>query len=186
MNILKILLLIVFMILSPTFVYASGGGPLLLLFNSSVFILGQIWIMGVEYLIYRRLVMVSKQEAFGDIFSANIFSTFAVAFGLPLIIAFAGLAGNFLPGNMGEVLPAIGTWMYENSKYNKLAVYMTLFWFALSFVVTVYFEAWIYRRRWRKRGFDSDMNPTTLCWYTNTVSHIGLLVAVLIIWRELI
>lgn len=186
MNIQRILIFVFVILLSPTYVWASGGGPLLLLFNSSVFVIGQIWIIGVEFIIYRRLVKVSKQDIFGDVFSANIFSTLAVAFGLPLIIAFAGLACNFLPGNIGEVLSAIGTWVYENSKYNKLAVYMTLFWFALSFVVTVYFEAWIYRRRWRKRGFDSDMNPTTLCWYTNTVSHIGLLVAVLIIWRELI
>lgn len=186
MNFVKILLLTFFVILSPSFVYASGGGPLLLLFNSSVFIIGQIWIMGVEFIIYRKLVIVSKQEAFGDIFSANIFSALVVAFGLPLIITFAGLAGSLLPGNIGEVLSAVGTWAYENGKYNKLAVYMTLFWFVLSIVATVYFEAWIYRKRWRKRGFYTNVSPVILCWYTNSISHIGLFVAILIIWHELI
>lgn len=174
------------MILSPTFVYASGGGPLLLLFNFSVFIIGQIWIMGVEFIIYRRLVIVSKQEAYGDIFSANIFSTLVVTFGLSLLITLAGLVGSLVPGNLGEVLPALGTWVYENSKYNKLAVYISFFWFVLLTVATVYFESWIYRRRWRKRGFYTNVNPTILSWYTNTISHIGLFIAILIIWQELI
>jgi hypothetical protein len=186
MNFIRILLFIFFVILSPTFVYASGGGPLLLLFNSSVFIIGQIWIMGVEFIIYRKLVIVSKEEAFGDVFSANIFSTLVVAFGFSLIITFAGLVGSLLPGNIGQVLSAIGTWAYENSKYNRLALCMSLFWFVLSIVMTVYFEAWIYRRRWSKRGFYTNVSPAILAWYTNTISHIGLFVAILIVWHELI
>lgn len=182
----KILLISFVVILSPATAWASGGGPLLLLFNSSVFIIGQIWIMGVEFLIYRKFVRISKQEALGDIFSVNIFSTLVVAFFLPLIIAVAGLAGNLLPGNISAVISALGTWAYDNSKYNNLALFMSFFWFSLLFVVTVYFEAWIYKRRWRKRGFVSDVNPITISWYTNSISHIGLLMAILAIWHELL
>ncbi|BBO91763.1 hypothetical protein [Desulfosarcina ovata] len=183
----KRILLVTFFIflLSPTYVWA-GGGPLLLLFNSSVFIIGQLWIVGVEFLIYRRFINVSKKEAFVDVFKANILSTIAIAFGLPLIVVIAGLFGSFLPGKIGGILSAIGTWVYENGQYNKLAVYMSFFWFVLLFVVTVYFEAWIYKRRWSRRGFVYSVYPTTLCWYANAVSHTGLFVAILAIWHELI
>jgi hypothetical protein len=185
-NLLKILFASIIISLFPNFVWASGGGPLLLIFNSSIFIVGQIWIMGIEFIIYRRLVMASRQEIFGDIFSANIFSTIAVAFGFPILVAAVGLIGNFLYGAIGEVLLALGTWVYKNSNYSRLAVQITLFWFAVSFVITLYFEAWILKKRWEKRNFAPGMKPTTLCWYTNTISHIGLLLAILVIWHELI
>lgn len=186
MNIIKILSLSFFQILSPTFVYASGGGPLLLLFNSSVFIVGQILIIPIELIVYRNLVIISRREAFRDIVSANIFSTLVVAFGFSLIITFLGLLGSFLAGNIGQVISAIGTWAYESSKYNKLAVYMSLFWFVTLFVLTVYFEAWIYRRRWNKRGFYTNVPSVRLSWYTNTISHIVLFIGILVIWHEVI
>ncbi len=157
-----------------------------MLFNGSVFVIGQIWIIGVEFLIYRRMVSTSKQDAFWDVFSVNLLSTVAIAFGLPILIATIGLAGSFYPGHLGEIIPALGTWVYEKSRYSKLAVYMALFWFVLLFILTVFFEALIFRRRWKKRSFYPNITPLNLCWYTNALSHLGLFIAVLVIWRELI
>lgn len=184
---IKIILLItIAIVLTPSSVWASGGGPLLLLFNGSVFVIGQIWIIGVEFLIYRRMVSISKQDAFWDIFSANLLSTVAIAFGLPILIAIIGLAGNLFHGHFGELMLAFGTWVYENSKYSKIAVYMAFFWFVLLFILTVFFETLIFKMRWKKRNFLSNLNPLSLCWYTNALSHLGLLIAILIIWHELI
>jgi hypothetical protein len=182
----KIIFLTFTMLIFPAIVWASGGGPLILIFNSSVFIVGQLWIIGVEFFVYRRMVLSSKQQAFEDVLIINILSTVAIAFGLSSTIAAVGLVGSFLPGNAGVFLSAIGTWVYEGARYNRFSVYMALLWFMLLSVATVYFEAWAYKRRWRKRGFASSVNSTTLCWYANAISHAGLFVAVLAIWHELI
>lgn len=186
MNYLRIVSIVFIVLLCPGYVWASGGGPLLLIFNASVFIVGQLWVVSVELFIYRRFVESSSQEAFEDVLITNLLSTVAIAFGLSSMIAAAGLAGSLLPGNAGFLLSAIGTWVYENAKYGKFAVFMALLWFVVLSVVTVYFEAWIYKRRWRKRDFIPSVNPIKLCWYANAVSHIGLFVAVLIIWHELL
>jgi len=167
------------------FARASGGGPLLLLFNLSVFIVGQIWIISIEFLIYRRMIKTSKEDAFWDVVTANIYSTIVVAFGIPVFIAALGIAGNFIPGELGAIWTAISTWIYDKAKYGKLSVYASLLWFFILFVLTVYFEAWIFIKRWRKREFSAEVKPIKLCWYSNAISHFGLFIAILIIWREL-
>ena len=185
-NYIKIILFVFVLVFSPSCSWASGGGPLILIFNGSVFIVGQIWIVGVEFIIYRRLLVSSKQHAFGDVLVVNLLSTIAIAFILASIIAAGGLVGSFLPGDTGALISALGSWVYDNAKYGRLAVYMSLFWFIFLSVVTVYFESWVYKRRWRKRGFAPNVSSTTLSWCANAVSHIGLFVAVLVIWHELI
>jgi hypothetical protein len=168
---------------------ASGGGPLLLIFNLSVFIIGQIWIIGIEYLIYRRIIKAkgeSREDLFWDVVVVNAYSTIAVAFGVSFLIAVLGLAGNFMPGELGAIWTAISTWVYDKARYGKLSVYISFIWFLILFVLTVYFEAWVYTKRWVKREFKPEVKPIRLCWMGNTISHLGLFIAILIIWRELL
>ena len=186
MTLQKKLLIIFIIIFIPSVVLASGGGPLLLLFNSTVFIIGQVWIIGIELVIYTRMVKLSRKEAFKDILITNVLSTLLFAFIIPLIIAVIGLAGNFIPGSLGQIMAAIGTWVNEGSQYGRLALSISFFWFVLLYVATVFFEAKIIKRRWEKRSTLSNSNPVIISWYMNSVSYAGLLVAILVIWHELL
>lgn len=182
----EILQLFFFSLIAPSCAWASGGGPILLLFNGSVFIIGQIWIIGIEYFIFRRLLDDSKMEIFKDIVSANLQSTIMLAFILPFVIALVGLAGSFVPGQLGDLSLAIGTWVHDKSAYGKLPVYLAFVWFITLYFLTVIFEASIYRRRWKKRGYSPKVSPLNICFCTNTVSHMGLLIAILAIWHEIV
>jgi uncharacterized membrane protein YoaK (UPF0700 family) len=183
---MKIIFLLFYCIVFPDYAWASGGAPLLLVFNLSVFIVGLVWIFGIEYLIYRRMVDSSKSEAFWDVVTVNTYSTTVVAFGIPLIISFLGVVGSFIPGQTGKIISVVATLVQDNAQYGKLAVYMAFVWFAVLFVVTVFFESWLFRKRWSKRDFDPKTKPVKLCWYCNAVSHLGLLLAIVLIWHELL
>ena len=174
------------LIVIPKLAHASGGGPLLLIFNASVFVVGQLWIVAVEYLIYKRFVCNSAKDAISDMVSINVFSTIAIAFFVPLIVAAIGIAGSFLPGDAGRVAAALGTWVCDGCRYNHIALAVTFLWFVLLFLMTVYFEALILKKKWTKRGLRPPISTARICWYTNSVSYLGLLVGILVIWSELL
>jgi hypothetical protein len=184
---MKIIIFLLFAyLIFPDHAWASGGAPLLLLFNLSVFIVGLLWLVGIEYLIYRKMIDSSKAQAFWDVVAANIYSTIVVAFGIPLIIAVLGLIGGLVPGEIGKILSAIGTWVQDNAQYGKLAVYIAFLWFIGLFIVTVFFESWVFRKRWEKIDFDPKVKPVKLCLYCNAISHLGLFIAMVLIWHELL
>ena len=163
----------------------SGGGPLLLLFNGSVFIIGQIWIIIVEFYIHYKKLKASKYVIFFDVLISTIFSTIVIAFGLPLIIALISLIGNFFPGVLGDIIISTGTWVFEGTVFNRYAIIISIIWYVVLFVITVYFEAWILRKRWMRRNFIPTIEPIKLSWLCNSFSHFGLLLGIFIIWNEL-
>jgi hypothetical protein len=170
----------------PDFALASGGGPLILLFNLSVFVIGIVWIIAIESLIYWRLLSKKVKEVIWDVLIINIYSTLFIALGIPLLVAgLSALLGYVFKNEFGEFAMALGTWIYEKPTFGKLPVYMSFFWIIVLFVLTVYFEAYILRRRWAKRDFVSRVSPAKLSWLSNTLSYAGLLVAIFVIWREL-
>ena len=182
LNILSILLLIFF----PSTANASGGGPLLLIFNASVFIIGQVWIVFVEYLIYMRFISLPAKTALKDIVVINIFSTISIAFIVPAAIAAVGVAGSFLPADIGKISAAFGTWVCDGCEYNRLALIAAFSWFLVLFILTVYFEAWMLKKRWKKDELNQQVSILKLSWYANSVSYLGLLIGILVIWSELI
>jgi hypothetical protein len=181
----KVASFVFILLILPSLAWASGGGPLLLFFHLSVFIIGQIWVITIEFSVFWRLLSIKKSEIFWDVFSMNIYSTLVIALGIPLILAGLSAAfGYIFQNEFGELIMALGTWVYQKPTFGKLPIYMSFFWSVGLFVLSVHFEAYILRKRWAKRDFASQVGPVKLCWISNTVSYAGLLIAILVIWRE--
>jgi len=170
------------MFLLPTASYADGGAPLLLIFNFVTFLYGSILIILVEWIIYILLASVPRGDAFWDAVVANLASTVFIGFGFPLAIGIIGAIGSNLPHGIGDISLVMGTWVYENIKHPKLTKAMTLFWMVVSFLLTVYFEAKILRKRWNERGFTGKISVNKLSWYSNSVTYIGIFIYFLVGW----
>jgi hypothetical protein len=170
------------MFLLPTVSYADGGAPLLLIFNFVTFLYGSVAIILAEWLIYIFLASVPRGDAFWDAVVANLASTVLIGFGFPLAIGIVGYLGSSLPYGIGDIFLVVGTWVYENIKHPKLTKAMTLFWMAVTFLLTVLFEARILRKRWNERGFTGTISVNKLSWYSNGVTYIGIFIYFLVGW----
>jgi hypothetical protein len=129
---------------------------------------------------------MKKKDAFRDVLVVNIASTIVIAVGIPILIAGVSLCGNFLPGRTGELILAMGSWVYDKSRFARLAVSASLVWFFLLFIITVYFEALILKWLWNRRKSSPEVGAATLSWWSNSVSHLGIFVAILLMWSDLV
>lgn len=170
------------MLLFPSIAFADGGGPLLLIINFEAFLYGSIIIILVEWFLYMCLASVPREQAFWDSLIANVLSTLVVGFGFPLAIGLIGLLGSIIPWGVGDISMALGTWVFENSKYPKITTYMTAIWLVLTFFITVRYEAKILRKRWDSRGFTGKITPDRISWYCNSVTYAGLFTFFLFAW----
>ena len=74
---------------------ADGGAPLLLFINIPVFVVGFVWIILSEFILYRRLIpALAAKDAFYDVSIANAASTVAIGIGFPFCLALLGLLGG--------------------------------------------------------------------------------------------
>lgn len=174
--------IVALMLLTPSIALADGGGPLLLIFNFLAFLYGSILIILVEWLLYARLASVPRNLAFRDALITNVLSTIVVGFGFPFAIGLVTWLGLFIPWGVGDVLLALGTWVYEGIKYPKLSMSMTGFWLLVTFFLTVRYETKILRKRWENRGFTGRMTPEKLNWICNSITYAGLLIFFLAAW----
>lgn len=171
------------MILLPSIAFADGGGPLLLIFNFLAFMYGSILIILVEWFLYTRLASVPRGLAFWDSLVANLLSTLVIGIGFPFVIGLISWIGLFIPSwGVGDVLLALGTWVYEGIKYPKLSMTMTAFWLVVTYFLTVWYEVKIIRKRWDKRGFTGKIDPVKLSWYCNSITYAGLFIFFLAAW----
>jgi hypothetical protein len=170
------------LLLIPSVAFADGGGPLLLIVNFLAFLYGSILIILVEWLLYVRLASVPKGPAFWDSLVTNLLSTVVVGFGFPFVIGLISWFGLFIPWGVGDILLALGTWVYEGIKYPKLSMSMTAFWLLVTYFLTVRYETKILRKRWEKRGFTGKMTPEKLNWICNSVTYAGLFIFFLAAW----
>ncbi len=174
--------IIALVVLTPSIVFADGGGPLLLIFNFLAFLYGSILIILVEWFLYVRLAGVPRDLAFWDSLVTNILSTIVVGFGFPFAIGLVTWFGLFIPWGVGDVLLALGTWLYEGIKYPKLSIGMTGFWLLVTFFLTVRYETKILSKRWKKREFTGRITPEKLNWICNSITYAGLLIFFLVAW----
>ncbi len=168
---LAVLLLLLF----PTAALANAGAPLLLVVNGLVFLYGMVLIVLAEWGLYVRLAKLPAREAFWDALTANLVSTVVIGFGFPLLIAALGMWGESLPKPAGQILLAAGTWVFDRIRYPRLTFLFTAFWLCVTYVLTVYCEAWFLSRRWRARGVTPPISPLALNWRSNTITYLGLL-----------
>ena len=160
---------------------ADGGAPLLLFINVPVFVIGFVWIILAEFVVYRRLIpTLAAKDALYDVAIVNLASTLAIGIGIPICLALVGLLGGLLPGTFGGILAAAGTWL-GNYSQARWAFLFTALWVPVSFVATVYFEAWCFKQRWKRRPFmRTDANQVS--WKLNAVSYTGLVVIGVLMW----
>ena len=167
--------------LLPSYAFADGGGPVLLIVNGLYFLYGCIAILLSEWLVYRYKGTLTWKDAFWDVLWVNVSSTLVIGLGFPLLIAALSGLGSLLPGELGTVVFALGTWVVgDNSPHPELVMPMTGLWLGVTFLLTVYFETWVVKKRWTKRGFEAPVKPLTLNWFANGVSYSGLVVLLML------
>jgi len=170
---------LLFLLLSPSICWADGGGPLLLFINFFAFLYGSVLIVLIEWWVYCKFAKIPTREAFWASVHINIGSTLVVGFGFPFLLGIVTAIFGFIPGAVGTVSLAIGTWVYENVKYPKLTYSMTVIWLAVTFVLTVYYEKKLLVERLAKRGIQSEMDLQRLSWYANGITYLGLLITMI-------
>ena len=166
---------------------ANAGGPLLLIFNGMAFLYGSILIVLIEWGFYAWKARIPSKDALRDAFVVNLYSTVVVGLLFPLTIGTVSGVGMRLSGEAeaGHLFAAAGTWIYEGLKHPRLTFGFTLFWLAVTFVLTVFFEAWVAARRWRKRGVEPPVSARRLSWLCNSATYAGLFLVFLFGFGEL-
>jgi hypothetical protein len=165
---------------TPSPAYADGGGPLLLLFNLPLFTVGQLWIVGVEWLLLRTRITVPGSTLLWWVVAANLLSAAICAFGLPILWAALTAFASVVAGDseLGRVLTALGTWFVgDRSPYPRLAVIAAGVGFVVTFLPTVWIELRFLRRMLEKR--DQQVPGLTRCVVVaNLASYAGLVVMI--------
>jgi len=120
---------------------ANAGLPLLLAVNFTVFVVGGIAVVLVEWLAHIKLDGSRPGAALADVFWANFLSTVIIGLPLPWLIAEASQIAAKRSEDAEWALAA-GTWIFDGFPDLRLSLGFALAYMALCFVLTVYFEAW--------------------------------------------
>ena len=173
------------LIFFPGLAYANGGGPLLLFISGSAFIFGQIWILFVETLFLKKTSGLNTKTAFKYVFFANLVSTIIVGLGFPFILAVITAFGMELPQPFSGYSSILGTWVYDNAPHTKYLGFIALVWLFITFILTIFCEKAFYNWYWHKVGFIPTFSVNKFIWQAHLVSYLGLLIIVLVMWRDL-
>jgi len=164
-----------FLLLVSSSARADGGGPLLLIINGMAFAFGFVAIVAVEWVLLVTWTSLPTRAAFIDSAFVNTVSTAIVGFGVPILVAVvSALVSMPFPDPVMSFALALGTWVFDNMKFPKVMYASLIFWWIVTFVLTVKLEAWLLERRWRKREFISPMPPGRVSLRINTVTYVGL------------
>jgi len=159
---------------------------LLLIFTISAYPLAMLGMVPAEWFVVRKLQPAfSLKASFSDVFSTNGVALAVLGIGLPLVVSGLGLVGLFLPGDVGDTVLALGTWVGEGFAKNRLALHSALAWLVVGFFVNGYVKAFWFARRWRDRVGGSG-DAKRVAWVGNVVSYPVFLFCVLLIWHELL
>ena len=140
--------------MTPLFLLADGGGPILALVNFSLFTFGQVWIMGVEWLYLRRQLDPKSLPLGSWIVGINFASAAAGAIALPVLWAVLTMVvSECMPrSDAADVLLALGTWIIgDNSPHVGLAMSAAGVGFLLTYFPTVWIEFALLRRLLARR-----------------------------------
>jgi hypothetical protein len=172
---LNTIFIICLIILLPAKAYANGGGPLLLILNAYIFVVGQVWIAGSETYVYKRNANLSLKESLKEVVLINLISTVVVGLGFPFILAVIGGIGSFLPEPIGPLFFLLGTWIVDKVPYDiNLLPYVMAVGFVATYFLTVFFESWCLNKYWKRKKIETTITAKKLSWYANSVSYGGL------------
>ena len=169
-------------LLFPSVAWANAGAPLLLIVNFMAFVYGSVLIVAAETLIYKVLTKDSWKSALYAIFGVNLLSTIVIGLGIPLVIGLVTALLGFLlvlfwQDAADVAMFVLGTWIYDGSPYigeSYVTYIATGLWLFVLYILTVYFEAYLIRKLWRKRSFKSPVGALKLNIVTNSVTYAGL------------
>jgi hypothetical protein len=169
-------LVVLMLILTPSYVYANGGAPILLYINFVAFVFGQVWILSCETYIYYKKLNIKPLVAFKQVFLVNLVSTLLVGLGLPLFLSLVTMFAMKLPNPVGGIFSIMGTWIYSSAPYIEYIFYITGIWFLITLFLTVLCERWYIKKLWVKSGFNPQVNVNSFMWQVHLVSYTGLII----------
>ncbi len=179
-----ILTFIAYMMLLPEIAHASGGGPLIVLFNTSGHVVSFVCIVFVEYLLITRLFGIKYKNLLIDMIKVNAISLVAVNILIPLLVSVVSALGSIMPGENGNFIAAIGTWVFDRQVHTKLAIAMSFVWYLALYILTSILEAKLLTSRWKKAELNIDVNIRRISFSINTISHLLVLSVIVAIWWE--
>ncbi len=147
----RLCLICILILLLPTFCFADGGGPILLLVNGLFFSIGQIWILFFEFMFLKKLFddyshlntnPYNKRKVFKITFIMNLYSTILGAILLPFILAAVTyLAYIKMDNDIGDILFAVGTWIAgDHTPHPGIAIVATVIGFIITYFLTVFLQ----------------------------------------------
>ncbi|KLV04620.1 hypothetical protein ABT56_14245 [Photobacterium aquae] len=180
-NIYKVILL--FLLLLPSFAYANGGSPILLFISFSVFMTGQVWILFSETLFLSKISSLDFKKAFKLVFSANVVSTIIVGIGFPILLASIFiLLSIYADGYYLNYIASSGIYTYSMPDNNIQSLLLSLFWLSTTYFLTVYCERIFYKSYWHEIGFKPTFSLNKFVWQANLLSYSGLSIILYALW----
>jgi len=172
------------LVATPAYAGQSAGAPMYLLISFPLFTVGLLWTVLSEAWVIQRHLPFKFSESVWFTSGVNIASGMVIAVGLPFAVGFASGIGAFMPGEPGQLWSALGTWVFPDSDYRRLAMWMTIPWSVLALLLTVKFETWYITRLLQKREVSPPATIKKICWIANIISHGGLaLFATILGWH---
>lgn len=161
-------LIIIFTLILPSIANAASHTPLLFLVTTPSLFWGLFLTIPLEGFLYHKIAGVTKASAFNDSFATNILSTIIVGFLFPFIITFLCSIGAEFGGTIWRIL---GTFSDGSRQQNLEAVIPIIFWIFIMFILTVFCEAFILKKRWRSRKFLGKKDEIRTSLYCNAISY---------------
>lgn len=177
-----IILMILGLCLSPNIAWADGGAPLLLIINWLAFLYGFIFIVVIESVIYSRLCKASLTRSLLNMTLVNLVSTCLIGLGLPFLVGFLSMSIGSASGGRADLVLAFGTWFRGPSRYSGVMLWATVFWFLVTYLATIYFEAWQIAWQWKRRSFKSPVSARKLSWIVNSSTYFLIALFTLLTW----
>ncbi|MDY7001694.1 MAG: hypothetical protein SVS15_07935, partial [Thermodesulfobacteriota bacterium] len=155
---------------------------LLLIVNWLAFLYGFLFIVVIESAIYSRLCGASLTRSLLNMTLVNLVSTCLIGLGVPFLIGFLSMRIGSASGGSAELIWALGTWFYGPSRYSGVMIWATVFWFVITYVATIYFEAWQIAWQWKRRSFKSPVSARKLSWIANSSTYLLIALFTLVTW----
>jgi len=169
------------LLLIPSICVADGGGPILLIINGLVFLMGQVWILISEYsylyFLFKKLSL-PKIKIFKATVVMNVLSTLIGAILFPLALAVVTFPGTlYSKSRWGGLLMASGSWVAgDSSPFKQVAIGAAIVGFVITYFLTVWIE-YRYLDKWfRRHEIVVPGNFLKHCFMLNGVSYLGLII----------
>jgi hypothetical protein len=187
-SILVFLMVLLSILLLPMDANAAGGGPLLLIFNGSGYLLCFLFSIAIEYFVLSLVWNKIRKKLLCIVVAMNIVSALVVGLILPVIIAVIGAILSSQYHGSGHIIMAASTWFVEGAELNHISPWAALALFWLLFPVVIYVE---YRVLCVMKGYFSktSVEPTIqlpTVFKANLFSNILVFLTIVLVWDDLL